>query len=65
MKSKFSELGLQFAAPTALRSIPLEIPAAFLPMATAKPSFLGARPGLLLQAQFEVPTIQKNNAQIP
>jgi hypothetical protein len=62
MKSKFAELGLQFNAPSALKSIPLEIPVGLLPMATAKPSFMGARPGLLLQATFEVPTFARNNA---
>lgn len=72
MKSKFQDLGLTFAAPAALRPIAFEIPQALNPpqamAATAKPSFQGARPGLLLPQSFEVPTFNRHNApqlQIP
>jgi hypothetical protein len=65
MKSKFAELGLQFNAPSTLNFIPLETQARLLPMATTKASFMGARPGLLLPAPFEVPQFLKNNAQVP
>ena len=34
-------------------------------MATTKASFMGARPGLLLPAPFEVPAFLKHNAQVP
>lgn len=43
-------LGLSFAAPEALKPMAFEIPPALMPqhMATAKPSFMGARPNMLL-----------------
>lgn len=65
MKSKFQDLGLSFAGPTALRPINFEMPAYLMPMATAKPSFYGARPSLLQLQPFEVPsTFNRNQAAI-
>ena len=65
MKNKFSDLGISFALPTALKPMNFEIPSSLMPMATAKPSFMGARPGLLLPQSFEVPIFNKNNAPVP
>jgi len=62
MKNKFAELGFNFNAPTSLDIIPLEFPARPMPIATAKPSFMGARPSLLLPAPFEPSLFIKNNA---
>ena len=66
MKNKFADLGFSLAAPAALRPMNFEIPSALMPMATAKPSFMSARPGLLLAQSFEVPTFNRHNApQVP
>jgi len=65
MKSKFQDLGLSFAPPSALRPINFEIPSSLMPLATAKPSFMGARPGLLLPQAFEINQMNRNNIPIP
>lgn len=63
MNSKFQDLGLSFEAPTALKPILFEMPSALMPAATAKPSFMGARPGLLQFNTFDVPTpLNRNQA---
>ena len=55
MKNRFAELG--FGASMSLEPLTFDAPAPQQPVATAKPSFMGARPALLLPQTFQVPTI--------
>lgn len=58
MRSKFAESGFQI--PLALDSVALEKVAPMQFMATAKPSFMNARPSLLAPVSFEAPLPQAN-----
>lgn len=62
MNSKFQSLGLKFEAP-AIKA--LDLPPIYAPqqLATTRPSYVGAKPGLL-SFTFDVPTFTKQNAPL-
>lgn len=65
MRSKLSELGFNFSAPASLEVFALEKFTPIPSMATTKPIYKGAMPGLLLNNFDEPFTPRLNNQAVP